>query len=60
LTEALQNGILLQQEKDRIEQRAAQLARDNVTLKATSDEGEGNQAALKERLKVVEAQLAHR
>jgi hypothetical protein len=36
------------------------LARENVTLKAASDEGEGNQAALKERLKVVEAQLAHR
>lgn len=60
LTEALENGILLQQEKDRLEQRAAQLARDNVALKAASDEGEGNQAALKERLKVVEAQLAHR
>jgi hypothetical protein len=36
------------------------LEHDNVTLKAASDEGEGNQAALKERLKVVEAQLAHR
>lgn len=60
LTEALENRVLLQQEKDRLEQRAAQLARDNVTLKAASDEGEGNQAALKERLKVVEAQLSHR
>jgi hypothetical protein len=60
LTQALQNGTLLQQEKGRLEQRAAQLAHDNVTLKAASDEGEGNQAALRERLKVVEAQLAHR
>ncbi|PNF42342.1 hypothetical protein B7P43_G03675 [Cryptotermes secundus] len=60
LMEALENGMLLQQEKERLEQRAAQLARDNVTLKAASDEGEGNQAAMKERLKVVEAQLAHR
>jgi hypothetical protein len=60
LIESLENGALLQQEKERLEQRAAQLAHDNVTLKAASDEAEGNQAALKERLKVVEAQLAHR
>ncbi|XP_069693387.1 early endosome antigen 1-like [Periplaneta americana] len=60
LIESLESRALLQQEKERLEQRAAQLARDNVTLKAASDEGEGNQVALKERLKVVEAQLAHR
>jgi hypothetical protein len=57
---ALENGAVLQREKERLEQRAAQLAHDNVTLKATSDEEEGNQAALKERLKVLEAKLAHR
>jgi hypothetical protein len=51
---------VLQQEKEWLEQRAAQLAHDNVTLKAASDEEEGNQAALKERLKVLEAKLAHR
>jgi hypothetical protein len=60
LIEALDNGVLLQKEKERLEQRAAQLARDNATLKAASDEGEGTQVTLRERLKLVEAQLAHR
>jgi len=50
----------LRKEKEQLEQRAAQLARDNATLKAVSDEGEGTQATLRERLKLVEAQLAHR
>ncbi|PSN47863.1 hypothetical protein C0J52_01269 [Blattella germanica] len=60
LADALENKSSLLHEKEKLEQRAAQLARDNVALKAASDEGEGNQVALKERLKVVEAQLAHR
>jgi hypothetical protein len=60
LIEALDNGVLLQKEKEQLEQRAAQLARDNATLKAASDEVEGTQATLRERLKLVEAQLAHR
>jgi len=60
LVEALDNGVLLRKEKEQLEQRAAQLARDNATLKAASDEGEGTQATLRERLKLVEAQLAHR
>lgn len=51
---------MLQQEKERLEQHAAHLAHSNVTLKAASDEEEGNQAALKERLKVLEAKLSHR
>lgn len=50
----------MQKEKERLEQHAAQLAHDNATLKAASDEGEGIQATLRERLKLVEAQLAHR
>lgn len=50
----------MQKEKEQLEQRAAQLARDNATLKAASDEVEGTQATLRERLKLVEAQLAHR
>ena len=50
----------MQKEKEQLEQRAAQLARNNATLKASSDEGEGIQATLRERLKLVEAQLAHR
>jgi len=50
----------LQKEKEQLAQRAAQLAHDNATLKAASDEGEGIQTTLRERLKLVEAQLAHR
>ncbi|XP_066997038.2 early endosome antigen 1 isoform X2 [Anabrus simplex] len=60
LQEVLQNRAVLQSEKDHLEQRAAHLAQLNVTLKAACDEGESSQASLKERLKVVEAQLAHR
>jgi len=60
LIEALDNGVLLQKEKEQLAQRAAQLAHDNATLKAASDEGEGIQTTLRERLKLVEAQLAHR
>ncbi|KAJ9597462.1 hypothetical protein L9F63_011683, partial [Diploptera punctata] len=59
LIDAIEGRNIVLQEKERLEQRAAQLARDNASLKAAFDEGEGSQVVLKERLKVVEAQLAH-
>nr|CAD7257634.1 unnamed protein product [Timema shepardi] len=60
LHEALVNNAHLEQEKKHLEQKAAQLAQDYVTVKAHSDEGDSVQLSMKERLKVLEAQVAHR
>nr|CAD7594950.1 unnamed protein product [Timema genevievae] len=60
LHEALANNVHLEQEKKHLEQKAAQLAQDYVTVKAHSDEGDSIQLSMKERLKVLEAHVAHR
>ncbi|CAG2063135.1 unnamed protein product [Timema podura] len=60
LHEALANIVHLEQEKKHLEQKAAQLAQDYVTVKAHSDEGDSIQLSMKERLKVLEAHVAHR
>lgn len=60
LVDSLKVNTKLKSEKEHLEQVAANLAHANVSLKAASDEAVDNQTAIGERLKIVEAQLAHR
>ena len=60
LRQSLSDSQLTAKEKEKLIEKAAQLAAENVHLKATVDEVAGQKTALEERIQLITTEMAQR